>query len=87
MKKNKISDKMLTAIGLVLLIAGLLIIRLCDIGNQSAPYLCVGLGCGIFGQGLGELITRRTEKGQPELAHRREIEENDERNLALRDRA
>lgn len=87
MKKNKISDKMLTAIGLVLLIAGLLIIRLCDIGNQSAPYLCVGLGCGIFGQGLGELITRRTEKGQPELAHRREIEENDERNLVLRDRA
>ena len=87
MKKNNISYKAKTAIGLVLLVVGLLIIKLCNIGNQSAPYLCVGLGCGIFGQGLGELITRRTEKCQPELAHKREIEETDERNRALRDHA
>lgn len=87
MKKNKVKSTILTAVGLLVLIAGLLAVTLFDLGNQSAPYLCVGLGCGVFGQGLGELITRWSEKRNPEAARKREIEENDERNIALRDRA
>ena len=87
MKKNKVKSTILTAVGLLVLIAGLLAVTLFDLGNQTAPYLCVGLGCGVFGQGLGELITRWSEKRNPETARKREIEENDERNIALRDRA
>lgn len=84
MKKK---DTLLTVAGGLLLIAGLLIMKLFDLGNHAAPYLCIGLGCGVFGQGLGDLIARRSEKNHPEQARRREIEQNDERNIAVRDRA
>lgn len=85
--KNKGKSMALTVIGLLLLAAGLFTVKFFDLGHQTAPYLCIGLGCGVFGQGLGELITRWSEKGHPEITRRREIEQQDERNIALRDRA
>ena len=85
--KNKTKSTVLTVVGLLVLAAGLVTIKMYALGTQAAPYLCIGLGCGVFGQGLGELLTRRSEKGHPELARQREIEENDERNIALRDKA
>ena len=85
--KNKTKSTVLTVIGLLVLAAGLVTVKMYALGTQAAPYLCIGLGCGVFGQGLGELLTRRSEKGHPELARQREIEENDERNIALRDKA
>ena len=85
--KNKTKSTVLTLIGLLVLAAGLVTVKMYELGTQTAPYLCIGLGCGVFGQGLGELLTRRSEKGHPELARQREIEENDERNIALRDKA
>ena len=85
--KNKTKSTVLTVIGLLVLAAGLVTVKMYELGTQTAPYLCIGLGCGVFGQGLGELLTRRSEKGHPELARQREIEENDERNIALRDKA
>ena len=87
MKKNNVKSTLMTVIGLLVLVAGLLAVKRLDLGNQAAPYLCVGLGCGVFSQGIGELITRWSEKGHPEMTRQREIEENDERNIALRDRA
>ena len=76
-----------TVLGVLLCASGILTVKRFDLGGQAAPYVCLGLGCGVFGQGLGELLTRRSEKGHPELARQREIEENDERNIALRDKA
>ena len=87
MKNNTAKSTVMTVLGLIVLIAGLLAVKRFDLGSQTAPYLCVGLGCGVFGQGLGELMTRWSEKRHPEIARQREIEENDERNIALRDRA
>ena len=87
MKRNKVKSAIITAIGLTVLVAGLLAVKFFDLGSRTAPYLCIGLGCGVFGQGFGELITRWSEKKHPEIARQREIEENDERNIALRDRA
>ena len=87
MKNNNVKSTVMTVLGLIVLIAGLLAVKRFDLGGQAAPYLCVGLGCGVFGQGFGELITRWSEKGHPEITRQREIEENDERNIALRDRA
>ena len=85
--KNKTKSAVLTVVGLLVLAAGLVTVKMYELGTKAAPYLCIGLGCGVFGQGLGELLTRRSEKGHPELARQREIEENDERNIALRDKA
>ena len=87
MKNNNVKSTIVTVIGLITFVAGLLAVKHFNLGNQTAPYLCIGLGCGVFGQGLGELITRRSEKRHPEIARQREIEKNDERNIALRDRA
>ena len=78
MKNNKVKSTAITVLGLLVLAAGLLAVKFFDLGSQTAPYLCIGLGCGVFGQGLGELITRWSEKRHPEIARQREIEQNDE---------
>ena len=87
MTENKLRNTIITIIGALLLIAGLLAVKFLDIGSTAIPYICIGIGCGLFGQGVGELITRRSEKNHPEIARQREIEKNDERNVAIRDRA
>lgn len=87
MKDKKTKNIILTVVGLIILVAGLLAVKMLDLGSQAAPYLCVGLGCGVFGQGFGEIITRWTEKNHPEISRAREIEKNDERNIAIRDKA
>ena len=87
MKKHNVKCTAMIVIGALALIAGLLSIKLFDLGSQAAPYLCIGLGCGVFGQGIGDLITRWSEKGHPELTRKREIEEQDERNIAVRNMA
>lgn len=77
----------LAVLGFALLAAGLSLLKVSQSDSRIAPYLCVGFGCGIFGQNVGELISRRAIKKTPEVAKRLEIEENDERNIALRNRA
>ena len=86
MKNHKVKSVVLTVLGLLVLAAGLLAVKF-DLGSRTAPYLCIGLGCGVFGQGFGALFTHWSEKSHPEIARQREIEQNDERNIALRDRA
>ena len=51
------------------------------------PFLCIGLGCGLFGHGAGGLLSQRALKGSPEIQKQLEIEQNDERNVALANRA
>ena len=87
MKRNTIKSAVITAVGLLMLFSGLLIVKRFNLGSQTAPYLCIGLGCGLFGHGFGELLMRWSEKDHPEITRQREIEENDERNIALRDRS
>ena len=86
MNKN-MKSVLFTVLGVLLCAAGILTVKRFDLGGQEAPYVCIGLGCGVFGQGFGEILTRRSEKENPEATRQREIEENDERNIALRDRA
>ena len=61
MNKN-MKSVLFTVLGVLLCAAGILIVKRFALGSQSAPYVCLGLGCGVFGQGLGELLTRRREK-------------------------
>lgn len=46
----------------------------------TLPYLCIGVGCGMFGHGLGEIINRKALSRDPKLSRQKEIEEKDERN-------
>ena len=86
--KRKAGNWLVMILGLALLIAGVTVLRLNgDLAGalRVLPYLCVGVGCGLFGYGAGELIRRRAIASDPETARQLEIEQKDERNRALAD--
>ncbi|MGE4276752.1 MAG: DUF6442 family protein [Lawsonibacter sp.] len=89
MKKNTLSYA-LAIVGMAVIGTGLYWIKTVDDPQgimRALPYIFVGLGCGIFGHGTGDLISRRAMKSSPELARKLEIEKNDERNVAISNRA
>jgi hypothetical protein len=76
--------------GLLFLAAGLYLIR--TTGDPQGllrvlPYLCIGVGSGLFGHGMGEIVSARAMKSDPELRRKLEIERKDERNIAIANRA
>jgi len=84
--KKSLVDYSFTILGMLLLGLGLFLIR--SILNpqgimQTLPYICVGLGCGIFGHGMGNILGERAMKNNPEIKKQLEIEQNDERNIAI----
>ena len=38
----------MAVLGLIVLVVGLLAAKRLDLGSQTAPYLCVGLGCSVY---------------------------------------
>ena len=50
---------------------------------RAVPFLCLGVGCGLFGGGTGELLAVQAMKKHPELQKQNEIAERDERNVAI----
>lgn len=76
--------------GLLLLGAGLYLIKgTADPQGvmKTLPYILIGLGCGIFGHGMGDLISRHVRESDPATARQIDIEQNDERNVAVSNRA
>ena len=89
MKKTN-SIYFLTLFGVVLLAGGLYFIKTIEDPQgllRALPYICVGLGCSIFGHGMGEIIVRSAMKNNPDAAKQLEIDKKDERNLAIANRA
>ncbi|MFU0827437.1 MAG: DUF3796 domain-containing protein [Lachnoclostridium sp.] len=88
MKKNKM-DYVTTAIGILILILGLALVKTADPQGimKALPYIFIGLGCGIFGHGMGNVISRKALKNSPEIRRQLEIDKNDERNIAIRNAA
>jgi hypothetical protein len=85
-----ISSYFLTVVGVVLLAGGLYFIKTIEDPQgmlRALSYIGVGLGCSIFGHGMGELIGRRVMKNNPAAAKQIEIDKKDERNLAIANRA
>lgn len=88
--KKKTSSCVVAVLGLVLFGAGLCLMK--TVANPQGvmrvlPYVLVGLGCGAFGHGTGDLINRNTMKNNPEIARKLEIEKNDERNIEIANRS
>ncbi len=84
--KKSVSAFILMFLGLALLSAGIYTVKT-SIDPQGMmrvlPYLCIGLGCGIFGHGTGDVISRRILKNHPAKEKEIEIERQDERNITL----
>ena len=77
-------------VGILMTVGGVVLIR--TVGEpegilRALPYICIGLGCGIFGHGLGDLLARKAYRKYPELERQVEIERLDERNVMIGDRA
>ncbi len=89
MKKNVINALTLV-VGLALLGAGLYLVKtvFAPTGVMLAlPYVFIGLGCGMFGQGVSGFVNRAVLKKNPEIAKQQEIEQKDERNQEIANRA
>lgn len=77
-------------LGIVAAAVGLVLTKRLDVEGgllRALPYVLVGIGCGAFGHGVGEVVNRRAEEKDPELQKRMEIDRKDERNTAIASRA
>lgn len=77
-------------LGIILITCGLLLIKLIPIPQgvlTILPYICVGIGCGIFGHGIGNIINSKIMYNNPDMKKQMEIEQNDERNIAIQNSA
>ena len=89
MKKNK-RDYLTAITGLTLIAVGLIILKSSDDLQGillALPYICIGLGCGAFGHGIGDIVNNRVAKNNSQLQKQMEIEKNDERNIAIANQA
>ena len=50
---------------------------------KALPYVCIGVGCGMFGHGAGAYFGQKTYQKNPELKKQIEIEQRDERNITI----
>lgn len=84
---NKKAGMYITSvIGILLLILGLMMLKFVEEPTgfiRVLPYICIGVGCGLFGHGMGEIMRRRLIKNNPEIIKQMEIEKNDERNVVI----
>jgi uncharacterized membrane protein len=89
MKKNY-KDTSFAVIGFVLAAAGLYFVKALSQPQgfiRALPYICIGLGCGLFGHGIGNIISYRVIKNNPDIVKQIKIEKTDERNIAISDKA
>lgn len=85
MKRSR-NHYIITFIGIVLIISGILLVK--NLDNPQGfllafPYVCIGIGCGTFGSGMGTIVSHRMLESSPALQQDIEIERHDERNIAI----
>lgn len=84
--KQRTRDIIKVFLGILLAAAGFLLLRRPSEAQgilAVLPFVCIGVGCGLFGHGAGDLLSLRALKGAPEIQKQLEIEQNDERNVTL----
>ncbi|HPF88609.1 MAG TPA: hypothetical protein PK537_11225 [Candidatus Limiplasma sp.] len=90
MKQKMLPYMFILAAGLLMAAAGVVLLLCVQDAQgvlQALPYLLIGIGSGLFGQGMGSLISLRKMQRDPETARKLQIEKKDERNIALTNRA
>lgn len=81
---NKPIRVILLIIGLGLLATGAVFMKMGLFEEMKAlPGVMIGVGAGLFGHSLGSLIQAGTLKRHPEEARKLQIEQTDERNVAI----
>lgn len=89
MKKTK--NYILAAAGIILFLSGLFFLKTADSTQASfmtaLPYVCIGVGCGVFGYGMSGILSAKIVRRTPDLQKQIEINNNDERNITIANRA
>lgn len=88
--KKSVTAYLLVITGVVLLANSLYLIRTVHEPEgvlRTLPYVCIGLASGMFGSGVGEIMSRQALKSNPAAAKQVEINKNDERNVTIANRA
>lgn len=83
---KKLKNTVSTILGFISLMTGFVMIRKITEPKGillSLPYLCIGIGCGLLGHGLGNILSTKTMQKHPDIQKQLSIEQNDERNIAL----
>ena len=87
MKKYKVGRYFfLATIGLIIFVVGLALIKLSQDTDgilKTLPYICVGLGSGIFGGNIGTAFKNKAMLKNPQATRQVEIEQKDERNQTI----
>ncbi|MFT8351218.1 DUF6442 family protein [Clostridium saccharoperbutylacetonicum] len=84
--KRSIEHYIASICGLLMLVTGVCLIKIIIEPQgimRELPYVCIGLGCGIFGHGMGEIISRRAIKNYPDIEKQMKIDKQDERNVTI----
>ena len=87
---KKLINYFIAIIGVILLACGLILIKLIHTPEgilTTLPYICVGIGCGMFGHGTGNIINSRIMYNNSNFKKQMEIEQKDERNIAIKNSA
>ncbi len=90
MKKNGTYYTITAAAGiLILLLGGFFLKTVTDPQGimKTLPYICIGIGCGTFGCGMGNVISRNVMKKHPDIQKQSDIDRNDERYIAIANRS
>lgn len=90
MNKKISLNSVLIFVGILMAVTGALLIKQTPEPQGIMvflPYVCLSIGCGVFGHGVGKVINTKTLEHDPELQKQIRINETDERNLAISNRA
>lgn len=83
-------DYAIAIVGLLLLGIGLLLIKTLIEPEgllRVLPYVLVGVGCGVFGHGAGNVISKKAIGSNIEIQKQIQINQNDERNISIANHA
>lgn len=82
---KKIINFLLIVLGIAAVLGGWLLTKTEDPqGIMTAlPYVLIGIGCGLFGHGVGELINQKVYASHPKQQRQAEIDRQDERNVMI----
>ena len=87
MKKYKVGRYIfLSVLGFIIFGVGLTLIKPLQETEgmlKTLPYVCVGVGAGVFGGNLGAAISSRIMIMNPQVAKQSEIDQKDERNQTI----
>lgn len=86
----KKANYIITLTGIILIGLGVYLLKnFLDLQGfmQAFPYVCIGVGGGVFGHGMGNILSQKAIQKTPEIGRQLEIEKNDERNIAIANRA